>query len=374
MPAQLENPTSTDGNPSGNDGNFDIGSFMSDAAASPKVENPAYEDNTAADGNGAVQGTEPTNDGDAVEEGATPAVGTDPQGASGTPKRTLAEIQQHRSAQAKARKFDGLAEDEVPYFKQMSQQAYDFLYPKYLATKEHEAKIKELSEQAQIADQRRWYEEPDAYTLHPEFRQINQHTQDLSTEEDFWKQQLEKLEAGETCNQLVFETDKNGNRVYKYGPEIEASPAAKADIIQKLAALTQFKIAANGKLDSLKQSFVGKHKSFGESLDRVNNTLFGKLDFTDKSPLGQRYQAFLNDFPAEFRTQTPYKMLAQAGAVIEGLVQRIRTAEASKSAKAGVAKVVKLAGPGSGVAASSGNGESSEKYDNFFKTATRRSF
>ena len=166
MPSELETPPQMNGDqPSTETGSgFGISDFLADAAAAPKAE-PNYEDNTSPDGSGTR--TTPRPEGD---EGNQPP---QPPETPAAPKRTLQEIQAHRHQQAKARVFDGLSEEEIPLFKQMSQQAYDYLYPKYLASREQEARIKELEEKANAADSRRWYEEPDAYTLHPEYRELD---------------------------------------------------------------------------------------------------------------------------------------------------------------------------------------------------------
>ena len=342
---------------------FGISDFLADAAAAPKAE-PNYEDNTSPDGSGTR--TTPRPEGD---EGNQPP---QPPETPAAPKRTLQEIQAHRHQQAKARVFDGLSEEEIPLFKQMSQQAYDHLYPKYLASREQEARIKELEEKANAADSRRWYEEPDAYTLHPEYRELQDHSNNLEIEERFWTEQLANIEDGKPFYTLERERGPDGKYVYKYGQEQQPSATAKATIISNLAALTQHKISASGKLKELQTAFAGKHKSFNDSLSKINKTVFGGVDFAGDNPIAKSYNAYLNQFPAEFRSQLPYQLIAQSGAVIEALVERIRSFEATKTAKAGVAKVVKVAGPGSGVATSSGAPDEAERLNRGFAAMTRR--
>lgn len=365
MPAELETQTQQTGSPSPTEtGNsdFSLGEFFSDAKAAPRVEDPVYEDDKSADGAQSREGQTPPDD-TASQNQPDPS---QPQ------KRTIKEIQDHRHAQAKARSFEGLDESEVPLFKQMSQQAYDYLYPKYLASRKQEEKIKELEEKAASADSRRWYEEPDAYILHPEYRELQSHNENLGIEERFWTEQLANIEEGKPFYTLERERGADGKYVYKYGEEQQPSPTAKATIISNLAALTQHKLSAGAKLRELQNSFTGKHKSFTDSLEKINKTVFGGVDFQGDNPVAKSYQAYLNQFPSEFRSQKPYQIIAQSGAVIEALIERIRSFEATKTAKAGVAKVVRAAGPGNGVATGAGEPSDSSKYDKAFASMTRR--
>ena len=365
MPDVLDPQQQTNGDqPSTESGSgFGVSEFLADAAAAPKAE-PNYEDNTSPDGSGSRP-----NQNNGEEDDANQPQPTEPQPA---PKRTLQEIQAHRHQQAKARVFDGLSEEETPLFKQMSQQAYDYLYPRYLASREQEQKIKELEEKVNAADSRRWYEEPEAYTLHPEYRELQDHSNNLGIEERFWTEQLANIEENKPFYTLERERGADGKYVYKYGQEQQPSATAKATIISNLAALTQHKISASGKLKSLQADFAGKHKSFNDSLGKINKTVFGGVDFNGDNPIAKSYNAYLNQFPAEFRSQLPYQLIAQSGAVIEALVERIRSSEATKTAKAGVAKVVKVAGPGSGVATSSGAPDEAERLNRGFSAMTRR--
>ena len=365
MPSELETPPQMNGDqPSTESGNgFGVSDFLKDAAAAPKAE-ANYEDNTSPDGSGSR----------AAQDNSAEGADNQPQPPEtpAAPRRSIQEIQAHRHQQAKARVFDGLGEEEIPLFKQMSQQAYDYLYPKYLASREQEARIKELEEKANAADSRRWYEEPDAYTLHPEYRELQDHSNNLGIEERFWTEQLANIEENKPFYTLERERGPDGKYVYKYGSEQQPSATAKATIISNLAALTQHKISASGKLKSLQADFAGKHKSFNDSLGKINKTVFGGVDFNGDNPIAKSYNAYLNQFPAEFRSQLPYQLIAQSGAVIEALVERIRSSEATKTAKAGVAKVVKVAGPGSGVATSSGAPDEAERLNRGFSAMTRR--
>ena len=348
---------------------FSIGDFMKEAEAAPPVENPQYEPDTRS-GNESQPNQPATADVDA--EGNPQPDRQAPQATQTPPspqKRTLQEIQAHRSAQAKARVFDGLEEDEVPIFKEMSQRAYEKLYPAYLAQKQSEAKIAELSKAAEEAGNRRWYEEDGAYQLHPEYKEISQYVENLETEEAFWQEQLAKAEAGQKFNLLVRDPKTNQ---YIVGDVQEPDPQGKALIISNISKLAQFKSNAASERDRLQNTFASRYKSYNEGLKTVDKEMFGQLDMEKNPTVKRYYDSALAKIPAEFRGQLVYQMVAKSAAVIQGLVAALRAGEAAKAKQSAIAATVRQAGPGNGLATGGGTKDGKD-YDKFFEGATRRS-
>lgn len=356
---------------------FGIGDFIKDAGAAPVVENPQYEPDTrsgneppdpAPDPDQASTPATPDVDG----EGSPPPSGHAPQAAQNAPppqKRTLQEIQAHRSAQAKARVFDGLEGDEVSIFKEMSQRAYEKLYPAYLAQKQAENKIAELTKAAEEAGQRRWYEEDGAYQLHPEYKAVSQYVEDLETEEAFWQEQLARAEAGQKFNLL--ERDRATGQ-YVRGEVQDPSPQGKAVIIANIAKLGQFKANATAEREQLQATFANRYKSFNKGMEAVDKEMFGGLDLAKNDPVRKDYEAALAKMPTEFRGQLVYQMLAKSAAVIQGLVRALRANEAAGVKRKAIDNTVRQAGPGSGLATGSGD-RNGKDYDRGFEMMTRRS-
>ena len=348
---------------------FSIGDFMKEAEAAPPVENPQYEPDTRS-GNESQPNQPATADVDA--EGNPQSDRQAPQATQTPPspqKRTLQEIQAHRSAQAKARVFDGLEEDEVPIFKEMSQRAYEKLYPAYLAQKQSEAKIAELSKAAEEAGNRRWYEEDGAYQLHPEYKEISQYVENLETEEAFWQEQLAKAEAGQKFNLLVRDPKTNQ---YIVGDIQEPGPQGKALIISNISKIAQFKSYAAAERDRLQNTFASRYKSYNEGLKTVDKEMFGQLDMEKNPTVKRYYDSALAKIPAEFRGQLVYQMVAKSAAVIQGLVAALRANEANGAKQKSIAATVRQAGPGNGLATGGGTKDGKD-YDKFFEGATRRS-
>ena len=350
-------------------GNFSIGDFIQAAGTAPPVENPQYEPDTRS-GNESQPDQPATANVDG--EGNPPPSGQAPKAAQTTPspqRRTLQEIQAHRSAQAKARVFEGLTEEEIPIFKEMSQRAYEKLYPAYLAQKQAEAKITELTKAAEEAGNRRWYEEDGAYQLHPDYREISQYVENLETEEAFWQEQLAKAEAGQRFNLLARDPKTNQ---YIVGDVQEPSPQGKALIISNISKLAQFKSNAATERDRLQSTFTSRYKAHSDSLKAVDKEMFGTLDMEKNPAVKQYYEAALAKIPAEFRGQLIYQMVAKSAAVIQGLVAALRANDANGAKQRSIAATVRQAGPGNGLATGGGSKDGKD-YDKFFEGATRRS-
>ena len=352
MPDDVSQQTTTE--PTGSAGSsFGVEEFLTEAGAAPPLEDTSHVGDPDPEG-----GTPPASPAETLEQPAPH-------------KRSISEIQAYRSQQARGRKFDGLAEDEVSVFKSMSQEAYDYLYPKYLASKEHETKIRELEEKYQTADSHRWYEEPNAYTLHPEYSSLSANLTNLDSEENFWKEQLAAVEDGKPWNTLQQKTNANGEVEYFYGPEQQPSSAGKAEILANLTKCTQYRTMVTDKLNNLRSTFVGRHKTFNERLQAADKNLFGTVDFSKNPALKKSYDNWLNQFPPEVHGQLPFQMLSKSAAIIEHLVQQLRAKDVSDVRKSSVAKVVKVAGPGNGVSTGNG-GKTPEDYDRAFETMTQR--
>lgn len=352
MPDDVSQQTMTE--PTGSEGSsFGVEEFLTEAGAAPPLEDTSHVGDHDTEG-----GTTPASPVETIEQSAPH-------------KRTIPEIQAYRSQQAKGRKFDGLAEDEVSVFKSMSQEAYDYLYPKYLASKEHETRIKELEEKYQTADSRRWYEEPNAYTLHPEYSSLSSNLTNLDSEENFWKEQLAAVEEGKPWNTLQQRTNANGEVEYFYGPEQQPSSAGKAEILANLTKCTQYRTMVTDKLNNLRSTFVGQHKTFSERLQAADRNLFGTVDVFKNPALKKSYDNWLNQFPPEVHNQLPFQMLSKSAAIIEHLVQQLRAKDISDVRKTSVAKVAKVAGPGNGISSGTG-GKTPEDYDRAFENMTRR--
>lgn len=263
------------------------------------------------------------------------------------------------------RDFTGLDEEETKIFKNMNNEAYQRLYPIYLASKEQNNTLKELQEKLDAADKRRWYDEPEAYTLHPEYKQAQASVSRLSNELSFWEEQLAEIEEGREGQ--TYTLDAKGD--YVPGPKVSGG-AGKAHFISLIAHTRNLLNQESHKAEALKSSFSTKYKSFDSELEKADKDFFGKLD-TNHPSIKSRYEYFQNRFPAEVRNQRPYQMLAKGLTIIEEMLRRQKEQEADKVVKTQVATTAKNNGPSTGLAGAK-PGKSLEDLDRDYERMTGR--
>jgi len=211
-----------------------------------------------------------------------------------------------------SRDMEGLPEEDVHLFRAMSNDAFAKLKPAYIdylgLKKSAETKQKDLD----AARDLRWYEDPNAWQLHPEVRQHQQVLENLSFEHNFWKDQLAEVRAGKPYKELL--VDDKGN--YSTSEPIEASPRAEAEIISKLNQSQLYQQNVEGKIRGLQGDFKSKHDGLLSILQRVDSMLFPGVDW---KKLDAPYKEALEKFPSLFQARPEIQMLAKALVIINGL-------------------------------------------------------
>jgi hypothetical protein len=282
------------------------------------------------------------------------------------PPQRQPNVRQSQPRQSLQRKYDGLDEDEVPLFNQMSNAAYERIYPEWLKHKESAKELETLKKDLEVAQSKRYYEEEGAWTLHPEYREAQANLTDLDTEVNFWKEQFALVEDGKPWNDLEYNR-KDGN--YYKGEDRQPSSAAKAEILDKLNQARGGQRELQGRLTNIQSTFKSRHESVQGALKQVHQEMFGGLDIT-KPHIAGPYKEALSKFPKEFQSMEWAQMLAKSKVTIEGLVQILRSKEISANGKAAIKKVIISQGPGPG-GQGSGTGLSTKELDARFSQMAR---
>lgn len=228
-------------------------------------------------------------------------------------------VEQPQAVQPTARKFDGLEPEEVDYFKRMSNSAYNKLYPEYLAYKKLKTEHEQLQQQFKEAQALPMYAQENAWKLAPEYNELAQNAQQLSAEINHWQEQLANVEAGQPWRGLVM--DPQGNIVK--GPEQEASPQGKAEILSKISQGYTLQQSVQAQMSQFDQQYKERHQSFLGKLQEIDKQVFAGVD---PAKLAERARPKLELFPPAFRGQPMTQMLAKALVVIEGLIAMNRAA------------------------------------------------
>lgn len=281
-----------------------------------------------------------------------------------SPSSTGQPLKPPGAPQKSVRKFDGLADDEIPLFKQMSNAAYDKLYPAYLAHKESQTTQESLRKELETANAKRFYEEDGAWNLHPEVKAYQQNLNDLDTESSFWEEQLTNIRNNEPWYELA-----SVNGKYQYGTKHDPSPQGEARVMRFISEASAMRGQLQEKLNGITSTFKTRYQSMDKGVRTVLDSMFSSLDM--KQPhISKPYEENLAKFPSELRSNPLAQGLAKADVVIQGLMKLLRSKEISSENKAAAKKVVVRQGPGPGGAVGSGNGQSTADIDKRFQAMT----
>ena len=142
----------------------------------------------------------------------------------------------------KDRDYTGFSAEEATHLKQMSNEAFEY------TTKI----IKENKELAKNKDGA-FFQHPDAYTLHPDYRQTQVQSMMADSEAQAWKSALIACKSGKKFKVPTAFDTKTGNIILS--EEVEPSEAAEEELRSKMNTCTNIQQQLNGKLENLAQTF-----------------------------------------------------------------------------------------------------------------------
>jgi FtsZ-binding cell division protein ZapB len=215
----------------------------------------------------------------------------------------------------KARDLSNLDDEEKSIFNNMSLEAYNRLYPAYLAYRDNKDKLETLPnlqkelEELRAKPQHTIYDHEEGYLLSPEYRNALVERNELSQIKDFWQQQLINAHAGKESYYLV--QDAKGNIDVSPTPR-KASPEVIVELTERLNQSSQQVTSAAAKLSTFAESHKTKHNSYTSAVQSIHNKYFGKHEAALK-PVADK---FLNQYPAEFRGRPEAKLVAYAQAAL----------------------------------------------------------
>lgn len=230
------------------------------------------------------------------------------------------------------RKFDGLDDNEKRLFNDMSTPAYEYLYPKYLKSREQEQEIERLrAEQSQLKETS-FYDQEGAWKLTPEYEQLSTNLSYLQWEQQFWEKQLGAIEDALSLPleeqkgamiPVLDHYDQQGNPVIT---ELPASRQLRAKILSQLNLAQTHIVDHNNKIQNLSAGFKDKHKSYLNNLKEVRSKMFAGYP-TDK--LSAHAQKKLEAFPPFTRSRPEVQMLAEAWVLFDALIYSLKKSKAN---------------------------------------------
>lgn len=222
------------------------------------------------------------------------------------------------------RKFEGLDENEKRMFDRMSTEAYEHLYPKYLKSKQLEGELNSLREQLAKTQEVSFYDQEDAWKITPEYNQIKQTVDTLAWEEQFWEQQLIRVEetllSGDPdtlkdARVAVLESyDQNGRPQFV---ELPVTPKTKALISARIAKANSLLNTYNDKLNGLQGSYKEKYSGYLKNLKDVAGQMFKGYPEEKLQKLATKK---LEAFPSFVRARPEVQLLARVWVLQEALI------------------------------------------------------
>lgn len=280
------------------------------------------------------------------------------------------EIQQQipapkkENAQIQERELEAFPEDLRPVLRQMSNDAFNKIAP---ILKEHpqvRAELENLKKNAQTANVKQEpavWEHERAYTLTPDWEQLQNEASTASVLQSHWEEQLAKMEDGQDWEDL--EQDDKGN-LFKTKPKPNDA-RAKAYVMRNLLGVQAHteKIKERG-IDLIK-NHTGRYKADVATVEEATQNFFG-VYFKPESSFSKVIENTLKKFPASFRNSPVSKLFA--GAVADNVRLRLELDSLRKNqgTKASFDEAVKVngSGPSSKEINSGGSVKSTDSFAN----------
>lgn len=184
------------------------------------------------------------------------------------------------------RKFDGVEDSDIPLFRQMSNAAYEKMYPLYLSHKESEKKLAEKD--AELTKVRStsvsdlppsYYSHPNAYVLNPKYQKAAYDASMADKIVDHWTEQLVNIRNGKPWVDL--DIGKEGNFIYSQPQQSNENGSSEVAVMRNL----QFATNQQFKLTSEVSKFVNEHQTrHSRDVDFIRqaiNTYFPGYDKSD---------------------------------------------------------------------------------------------
>jgi hypothetical protein len=228
-------------------------------------------------------------------------------------------------------------DEEKEIFSNMSNKAYDKLYPEWQKIKKGEyvskAEIEKLKREMDEAKNRavqsvRWDDHPKAYQLSDEYEDIADSQALYRDIMEHYQHSLARVEANQPFFRII--PDKEKKYVIDQKQQIPPGPEAKAYIIAQLQQFGGLQAQADAKLEQLKQSSSQQFGQVKEAMERADKEIFGPVAANPHFEAAWKKE--LEIFPPALRNTLQYQLLAKASVVIRALGERGKKAKQEATA------------------------------------------
>jgi len=249
-----------------------------------------------------------------------------------------------RQAAVEARKFEGLTPEETEIFKKMSNDAYNYLYPKFIAQKapagdEVTKQLAQVQKDLEEARNFRFADHEEGYTLTKEYREIQEQASIADNILNHWQAQLAAVQGGAKEVEMLVQTD-TGIGVRK----VPVTPAIQADLIRRISVANNDAQTIRQQIDHLRQQHSTRYGGFNKALSDIYTEHFGPHEKLLKKGM----DSALARIPAWFRHRPEAKLLAAALASNEYFAEIIESLQGQGQAQQLLDGAAKSGGPTQG--------------------------
>lgn len=255
--------------------------------------------------------------------------------------------------------------DKQPLLRAMSNDAFNYVAP--LLKEYHELKetLPKLTAEKEAAAQQALYQNPNAYTLLPEYTERVIRDANLGIEEKHWLDQLLAAQKGEPWTVLEHEADEN-KRVtkYVYGATYENPTPEHINTLRSLYEKAKtLRIQNKLSLDTLKSSHETNYKTFDEQFQTFRKNITGHLQ-TNNAFVKPRDE-LLSKVPPLLRVNPQMIFAAECLTLLDSALKQNAQLKASANASKLNTHAEANTTPKASTAASSSNNSDSYSYEAF---------
>lgn len=256
--------------------------------------------------------------------------------------------QDQRPEHGLKRDYSKFKPEDQAYLRHTNNRVFNLLKDRLAKVYEIEEQNKKLQEDLTKAKSGalpdRYFEHPEAYTLSPEYQQLNRQYSRVDLETQHYRQQLINVEQGEKWQYIQGYT-KDGQPVLS--DPLEASPQAKVELLTMVNQAQTIQSNILQQANALKINFAQKHVNSAQSLEQATqakiNSLPQNMKPTDEDI--QAYQKALSQAAPVYADHPMVKHAAQLYGVIQALVRTLNSFKQQNAQQVVVASDRKAAGP-----------------------------
>lgn len=206
----------------------------------------------------------------------------------------------------KAYDINSLEPEDRPFAKKMHNSAVEHFDRKIKGLRaeiaSREAQLKKVEEGGLPLS---YYNHPEAYNLHPEYRKAQANVNNIQREAQFWQKQLVAIENNQPFR-VIEGYDEQGREIVKgpFQPSAEAKVALQDALYQVNGALSQ----ERARIAQLQQGFKSEYDKSATAVEQAVQQKIGPLlsPEADKivignKPLGELSKQFLSEVPEAYR-------------------------------------------------------------------------